>query len=321
MELWLKMARIKSKKPNNKMAVYLISHLRAALFSLGRIMRAPFASLITILVIAITLTLPATLFVLLQNGQQLSASWNNKSTQISLYLKSSISQEQVSDVVHQLKADPEIANVRYISPDQGLQEFKQALGADQIINGLTANPLPAVIVVQPILSLRSAAAIEQLVNNLQQLSEVSVAQLDMHWLERLANIINLAENAILALALLLGFGVLLIIGNTIRLATQNDRKEIAVLKLVGATNSFIRRPFLYSGIWLGFFGGLVAWLLVDLIIWWLKAPVAKLAASYSSSFYLHNLPNSMGLNLIIVSLLLGFVGAWVVVGRSLRHYQ
>jgi len=303
---------------NTKLKMYGAFHLRACLASLGRLTKTPFASLLTIAVIGIALALPATLCVMLQNTQNLTHNWKNNSTQISVYLKTNISQSRTQDLLHQLRTNPEIANVAYISPQRGLKEFSQILGNQKVIDVLHKNPLPGVILVSPILSMHSSLAINQLLDTLKHLPEVDNAQLDLQWLQRLHNIINLAQQSVLALAFLLGIGVLLIIANTIRLTTQNERKEISILQLVGATNSFIRRPFLYAGIWYGLFGGLIAWILVSIILWWLKTPVAKLASSYNSDFYLQSLTVSSTLNLLISGIFLGLIGAWIVISQELR---
>jgi cell division transport system permease protein len=306
-----------------KLKMYGALHLRASLASLGRLTRDPFASLLTIAVIGIALALPATLFIVLQNTQNLTHSWKNNSTQISVYLKTNISKTRTQDLLHQLRTNPEIANVAYISPQRGLQEFSQILGNQKVIDILHKNPLPGVILVSPILSMHSSLAINQLVDTLKNLPEVDNAELDLQWLQRLNNIIYVAKQSVLALAFLLGIGVLLIIANTIRLATQNERKEIYILQLVGATNSFIRRPFLYAGIWYGLCGGLIAWIVISVILWWLKAPVAKLASSYNSDFYLQTLSAKATINLLMSGIFLGLIGAWLVISQELmtkRHH-
>jgi cell division transport system permease protein len=313
------MGMIKPSQPKNPLATYGVCHLRAAFSSLGRIMRTPLVSFLTIAVIAITLALPTSFYVILQNMHQVSQQWNNNNNQISLYLKNNISNSQAQDLLRQLNNNSQIAKVNYISPQQGLAEFTKSLALEEAMNSLQNNPIPAVIIIQPITAIQSPAAIQNLVESLRELPEVSLVQLDMQWLERFHNIVDLVQHVVNALAVLLGIGVLLIVGNAIRLATQNERREIAVLKLVGATNAFVRRPFLYSGIWYGLFGGLIAWAIVALIVFWLQNPVAKLASSYGSNFYLQGLSDSDGLHLLLASILLGLIGSWFVVSRSLAR--
>jgi cell division transport system permease protein len=293
--------------------MYLVAHLRASLVSLGKLLRSPFTSFMTVSVIGIALALPTTLYVILQNAQSLGQSWKDNSTQISVYLKTNLSKVQTQDVLHQLRANPEIANVSYISPQQGLKEFRKVLDNQKVINTLHKNPLPGLILVQPILSLRSPLAITHLLDTVKKLPEVDTVQLNLAWLQKLHNIINLAQHIIYAIGFLLALGILLIVANAIRLATQREREEISILKLVGATNAFIRRPFLHAGIWYGLFGGIIAWVLVTIILWWLRLPVAKLASSYNSNFYLHGLTTGTGIGLLLISMVLGLIGSWVVV--------
>jgi len=302
-----------------KFKMYCFAHMRAAFSGLGRLFSSPFSGLLTIMVIGIALALPTCLYIMLQNIQDLTQGWKNSSTQISLYLKSDLSNIRTQDLLHQLRTNPEIADVSYISPQQGLEEFSQVLDTQKVVSLLHKNPLPGVILVQPILSLRSPPVITVLLNSLGNLPEVDSSQLDLEWLQRLGNIINLAKHGVYVLAFLLGIGVLFIVGNTIHLATQNERKEISVLKLVGATNAFIRRPFLYIGVWYGLFGSIIALILVSIILSRLQKPVAKLASSYNSGFYLHNLSFSATFCLLSISILLGLISSWFVVNRELKH--
>lgn len=311
------MRMIKPNQPKNPLATYGVCHLRAAFSSLGHIARKPFVSFLTIAVIGITLALPTSFYVILQNMHQLSQQWNTNSAQISLYLKNNVSNYQAQDLLQQLQNNSQIAKATYISPEQGMAEFTKSLELEDALNALQKNPIPAVIVVQPDSSMQTPEAVQDLVDSLKQIPEVSIVQLDMQWVQRFHNIVDLVQHIVTALAVLLGAGVLLIIGNTIRLATQNERREISVLKLVGATNAFVRRPFLYSGIWYGLFGGLIAWAIVSCTVFWLQVPAAKLASSYGSDFYLQGLSNSDGLHLLLASILLGLIGSWFVVNHSL----
>jgi cell division transport system permease protein len=296
-----------------KLKMYCIAHLRANLASLGKILRVPFSSFMTVFIIGIALALPTSLYVMLQNARGLTQSWKSDSSQISVYLKTNLSRIQTQDILHQLRVNPEIANVTYISPEQGLKEFGKALGSEKVIGSLHRNPLPGLILVQPILSLRSPMAITHLLDTIKKFPEADTVQLNLAWLQKLQNIINLAQHIIYALGLLLALGIMLIVGNAMRLATQNERQEITILKLVGATNRFIRRPFLHAGIWYGLFGGIIAWIMVTVILRWLQMPVAKLASAYNSNFYLHSLNISSGICLLLISMALGLIGSWAMV--------
>jgi cell division transport system permease protein len=152
---------------------------------------------------------------------------------------------------------------------------------------------------------------------LQQLPEVELAQMDLQWVQRLYSLLAVGQRVTLALALLLGLGVLLVTGNTIRLAIENRRDEILVIKLVGGTDAYVRRPFLYTGLWYGLGGSIVAGLLLSLVMLWLDGPVGLLAALYQSRFELHGLGFAGTLMLALAGALLGLAGAWLAVARHL----
>lgn len=291
-------------------------HLAAAKASLDRMALQPFASLMTICVIGIALALPAALYVVLQNSKAVTESWQ-RGTQISAFLKLNVEQADVDNALKQLRLRDDVGAVNYISPQQGLIQLQQQAGFGDVLSQLPDNPLPGVIEIYPAASLQTPAAIQNLLVSVQQLPQVDSAKLDMQWLQRLYSIVALTQRSLYALMILLGLGVLLVIGNTIRLATQNHRKEIEVIKLVGATNGFIRRPFLYTGFYYGFFGGLFAWISVAFLLWWLNSPVQRLVVSYGANFKLLGLGVSHGAGLLLVSASLGLMGAWFAVNRHL----
>ena len=309
------MITTKNRQPRSKIKTYFGCHLRAMISSLGKLSRTPTTTFMTIMVIGIALALPTNFYVLLRNMQSLSQKWNNNSAEISLYLKMNVTPSRTQSLIQQLKANPKISDVRHISAQQGLQEFSKVLGNNEVTTMLATNPLPELIIVNPVTELRTSRAINALLHKLKALPEVEVVQLDLQWLQRLDNIIVLVQRIILALAFLLGIGVLSIVGNTIRLAAQNERKEIEVMNLVGATNAFIRRPFLYIGIWYGLLGGIIAWFLETLALLWLRGSVENLASSYGSDFYVQGLDLNGGLRLLLFSILLGLIGSWLVVDR------
>lgn len=295
-------------------------HLQACISSFGAMSRAPLATFMTLAVIGIALALPSGLFVMLQNVKVLSGDWNNV-TQISLYLKPKVTTLKAQKLLQELNLRKDVSLVRYISPEKGLKQFESYSGFSNAIAQLKSNPLPGVLEVEPANSVHSPLAIKKLVMSLRKLPQVDSARLDMDWVKRLYSMLNLGQRAVYGLGALLAFGVILIIGNTIRLTTQSHRKEIEVIKLVGGTDAFIRRPFLYSGLLYGVIGGIVAMFMLDLFISWLKPPVEHLAHLYNSSFHIHNLSNSAMLMLIFVGGLLGLAGSWLVVGQHLRQIE
>lgn len=298
---------------------YLLRHIQVFLATLGQMTRAPLASLLTLTVIGITLALPSGLYVMLDNLQRLSAGWD-RSAQVSLFLKRDVSEGQALKLASQLRALPTVSGVDFISREAALTEFKRQSGFGAALNALDSNPLPAVLVVRPAAS-DNPAAVETLVASLAHLPGVELAQLDIEWLRRLAAILQFAERAVLLLAGLLSLAVLLIIGNTIRLAVVNRQTEIEVVQLVGGTAAFIRRPFLYTGLLQGLLGGLLAWLLVDVSLWLLSDPARELAGLYGSHFVLLGIGAAPGLALVTGGALLGWLGARFAVGQQLRRFE
>jgi cell division transport system permease protein len=299
---------------------YLLRHIQVMLFTLGRIWRQPLASLMTFMVIGIALALPASLYVLLKNIEQVSTQWDDVA-QISLFLKQNTSDTQAQKLVSELKAWPEITALSYQSASQSLEEFRQLSGLGSLLDTLPANPLPGVVIVKPDSIDLRPDAIAHLLSRLEELPDVEQAQLDMEWLQRLRSINETGQRGISILGLLLSLSVLLVIGNTIRLAILNQQSEIRVIKLVGGTNTFIRRPFLYTGFWYGLLGGLLAWLTLLFTMSLINGPINELAAQYNSQFTLVWLSGSMMLILPFTGMILGVMGAWLAVGRHLSAIE
>ncbi|HEX4911289.1 MAG TPA: permease-like cell division protein FtsX [Permianibacter sp.] len=304
----------------SRFKMWLHGHQDDAKKSLRDLLVTPFNSLLTFLVIGVALALPTTLHVALKYGQQVAGSFEG-SSQITLYLKDSTTEAAAQTLVDKLKRDDQIASAQYQSREQSLAEFKQLSGFGDALDYLDENPLPAVVIVQPALGIKDAEQVELLVSRLNVLSEVQEAQLDLAWLRRLQALMQVGERVASALALLLGLAVILIIGNTIRLAIQNRRAEIEVIKLVGATDAFIRRPFLYSGLWYGLFGGVLAWVLVSVALWWLDDPVNQLAGLYQSQYRVIGLSFGEVLKVIAFATVLGLGGSWLSVTRHLREIE
>jgi len=304
----------------SRLSVYLSHHLWVAIATLGNLWRSPLSTFLTSSVIAIALALPAGLYVLLLNVQQLSATWDN-SSQISVFLKASQKENQALGLREQLMSWPEIKAVQYISAAQALAEFRRSSGFGEALEILDQNPLPAVLVIQPAMELSDSQRLEALRHKLDNLPQVEQTLLDMQWVLRLSAMIDTGKRAVVILGALLFITVLLVIGNTIRLTIFNKRQEIIVTKLIGATNQFIRRPFLYTGFWYGVFGAILAWLLVVVLMGLLKIPIDELALLYDSAFKLNTMGVSTAASLFAVGILLGLLGSWVAVGRHLKAIE
>lgn len=300
----------------DKLSSYRAHHQIVAKDSFMRLLKAWVPSLMTWLVIGIALALPTGLFVGLANLESVSRGWDG-AAQISLFVNKAVSDQDSRKLAKQLEQRPEIAQVDYISRTQALEEFQAMSGYGDVLRHLDNNPLPAVIVVRPVEQRVSAAATEGLYQNLKALPQIHQAIIDLEWVQRLYSMMALGKRMTLALAFLLGLGVLLVIGNTIRLAIESRRDEIVIVKLVGATNAFVRRPFLYTGLWYGLGGGVVSWLIISISLWWLSGPIGELAGLYQSQFVLQGLGFGQTLLLWLCSALLGLAGAWLAVSRHL----
>ncbi|MEZ7861735.1 MAG: permease-like cell division protein FtsX [Aeromonadaceae bacterium] len=295
-------------------------HLQEAKRAVAGIWFAPLTSLMTIGVIGISLALPATLYVVLKNAQTVSDQWQ-KGTQITLYLHKGTADTVALSLSERIKSLPEVAAVRYISPEQALEEFSSLSGFSGVMEDLSRNPLPPVLEVTPQPQSRSMAGAKALLAKLMQEADVEQGKLDLQWLERLDGIVNLLRHSNQGIVGLLLLGVLLTVANTLRLNILSRRQEIEVMKLVGATDRFIYRPYLYLGLWYGLIGGLLAWWLCEVLMLWSDSVVDELASLYDSSFHLVGLTAGEGFNLLLLSILLGIGAAWFSVYRHIREIE
>ena len=304
-----------------RLRAWLLRHLQTFFYTLGLLARAPLASLLTAAVIGMALALPAGLYVVLENVQDATRGWGG-GNQVSLFLKLEVEDAAARELADSLRAWPEIKATRVITRDQALAEFRALSGFADVMDAFANdNPLPAVIVVDPALDAGNATAMEKLLARLGALPAVDLAQFDLAWLKRLYAILGIVERGVLILAALLAAGVLLVVGNTMRMGIENRRREIEIAKLFGATDAFIRRPFLYSGLLYGAMGGLIAWLLVWLCFVLLAEPVQRLTALYSGDYRLQALGFLASTLLLAGGAALGLLGSWLSVGRHLRAIE
>lgn len=301
------------------MGNHLLRHVQAALFSLGQMVRTPLASLMTIAVVGIALALPGGLYIMIDNMQRVSSSWDT-TARISIFLKMSVREDRAKYLAGRIEKIPTVASVKYVSPKEALEEFKRLSGFGETLNTLD-NPLPAVILVTPKSEAANDKDLQVLVARLKKNNEADLVQLDMQWVRRLNALLEIARRGATLLGVVLAAAVLLIIGNTIRLSVLNRRDEIEVIKLVGGTNAFIRRPFLYSGIYQGLFGALAAWALIGGSLALLKGPITNLALLYSSDFSVQGLTWQSSGALLLSGALLGWIGSRIAVGRHLTEIE
>lgn len=295
---------------------YLDHHRKVARDSARRLRQTPVASLMTWTVMGVALALPVALMLLLASLQGVSAGWES-SARVTAYLAEDTTLEQAETLKQAMADDSRVAEVELIDRDTALSEFRTSSGLEDALDYLDSNPLPHTLLVTPSDGSRTADGVQTLLAVVEGMEGVEQVQVDLGWLQRLNAMTELLGRAVWALALLLAAAVVLVIGNTVRLSIENRRDEILVAKLVGGTDAFVRRPFLYTGAWFGLGGGVVAWLLLQVSLWWLSGPVERLAGLYRSDFSLSGLTIDGILALIIVAMLLGWIGAWVAVKRHL----
>lgn len=299
---------------------YITNHVWAMLATLGQFLRSPFSSLLTALVIGVALALPAGLYLLLDNARQLTGVWDD-SMRITVFIRAGQSVQDHQALKETVSQLPQVAKVELISSEQALAEFQQFSGFGEALGLLPENPLPASLLVTPTHDGYSPQVVEQLVKSLSALHNVDKVQMDMQWVKRLNGLLTVGQRGLTLFGIFLGVAILIIVGNTIRLIIQNQRQEIVVTKLIGGTDAFIRRPFLYWGLWFGLLGGIIALLLVTATVWSLSAPVQYLAELYHTQFVLKGIRFDTGLIILGTGIFLGLVGAWMSVGRHLRDIE
>jgi len=301
-----------------RLTARLQTHSDTAADSLRRLRSNPLNSLMTIAVIGIALLLPTLLMLGINNLSQLGGELRSV-TQISAYLAEGTSDDEALQVSEDLLHDDRIESVHYISPSQAAEEFARYSGFGDVLASLPDNPLPATLQIQP--AVTDPAALAELVVMLETLPGMTLVQLDLDWVQRLDAMLQLAQRVTYGMVAILALAVLFIVGNTIRLAIANRRAEILVVKLVGATDGFVARPFLYTGFWYGLLGGVFALLLVMLLMLLLGGPLDRLLGLYDSSFHLQG-PGLNGAVLLLGgSAALGWLGALISVRQHLSAIQ
>lgn len=293
-------------------------HAEEAVASLRRLRSTPLATAMTWLVIAIALALPLGLAKILGDARQLVQNWSGNA-QVSLYLQKNLPEASQNQLREQLQQRADVDHVQAISPADALAEFKANSGYGDAVDLLGSNPLPPVLVVFP--KTNDPNTLDSLRDEFAQLPGVSSADVDSDWVEKLAAMLDVGNRLLLALGLALTAAVLLVVGNTIRAGIESRRNEIVVIKLLGASNAFVRRPFLYMGLWSGLFGGIIALVSVALFTSWLSSPVNHLAQLYNSDFHLSHLHPLEVMGMLAFSCGLGLLGALLAVTRHLRELE
>ncbi|PKH01287.1 cell division protein FtsX [Psychromonas sp. MB-3u-54] len=309
-------ARIKKVSFLGRLSAAIQQHTEQFFSSFMELWKTPFSTLMTILVLGLALSLPSIFQVAYKNIERVNGQWDSAS-EVSLFLDKGLSQQRVQVLINKLGLYEDIETVTYITSHQALEEFKAMSGFSKALDYLSENPLPGVLVVVPTEKAKSSAGSKLLVAKLQREADIDFVKVDSDWIEKLQAILSLVVDMVFAVAVLLLMAVLLIVSNTIRLNILNQRAEIEVLKLVGATNSFIQRPFLYIGAWYGLLGGGIALLLTFSMVQWLQSGVANLVGLYQSQFNILMLNLEEAIILVGLSTFLGFIAAYISVKQYL----
>jgi len=290
-------------------------HRRIASGSASRLLQTPASSLVTLFVVAVALLLPALMFGLNSNLASLLAGFQD-SAQVTLYLQDSVSETDGQEVSNNLLTRSDIEDAYYISPSQALDEFGALSGLENLLSEMTANPLPGAIVLTP--NDVSPAAVDELARQLQELPQVDVVQVDSLWLQRLAAISNLVSAIGTVLGVIVILGLFFVVGNTIKLAIENRKAEIRVIKLIGGSDMYAARPFLYTGLLYGLGGGILATILQTIVLMTFNSNLEVLMQLYESDFQLTGFGFMSALFMVIAGTVIGWAAALMA---SLRHIR
>lgn len=305
---------------SDRFMMALALHRKNAISSLLEIFKNPANSILTILVLAIALALPGIFYMMTSNAKAVAGNWNT-SMAMSLYLETSTKEPQARELVADLLENSSYESVDLKTKDQALEEFKANSGYADALEMLDSNPLPMVITIVPSDTEIKPDELARQLEILRKNPLVESAILDMDWVNKYQEILSISEKIASFVSILLAFGVTVIIGNTIRLAILNRREEIQIIKLVGATDGFIRRPFLYTGFWYGIMAGFIAALMISVLSHLVTRSASRLAELYQSQFNVLGLSLEQTLYLVAIGALLGLIGAWLSVRKHLRDIQ
>ncbi len=298
----------------SRIGIWWQHHLHSVVFSLGRAWRKPWATLLTVMVMALALALPLGMSIALDNLKHFTGSVQ-QSRDINLFLKTELDSVAARALADELRARDDVAAIQLRTPQEGLDELRENAGLGEAIDALQGNPLPSLLVITPAARTDDA----RLARALESLPQADLVQHDALWRTRLDAWLAFGSRLVQVLSVLLGLGAVLVVGNTVRLDIQARREEIGVLQLLGASDGFIRRPFLYLGAWYGLGAGLVALGLNAAAGAALAAPLAQLSQSYASPFALKGLDLLHSAIVLLAIVVAGWLGAWLVTGHFLRQ--
>ncbi|MCB1742072.1 MAG: permease-like cell division protein FtsX [Gammaproteobacteria bacterium] len=279
------------------------------------------ATIMTVLVVAVAMALPACAYLSVVNLGGLTRGWSGAYS-VSAFLGSELGENDVRRFAAELRLHPDIGRVEIITPKQAMAEYANWSGFGDLTGLLDGeNPLPPVLLIEPRPGEVDLMRLEALLKSLEARQEIELATSDAGWLLRLGAILALCERVLVVVLVLIAFGVTVLVGNTVRVTVENRREEIEICKLFGASDGFVRRPFLYQGLVFGLLGGATALLAVELIVLTLSGPVHALGRAYDTVIDIHGLDVGLAAGLLLGGGLLGLAGSWLAVGRHLRAVE
>ena len=306
-------------RSSGPVSIWLARHASTAIGALGRLVRQPISSLMIVLVIAVTLALPAAINLVVKNARAISGSWDN-ALDFSVFLQQEMTEDEGRALARLIEQRADVESVTFISAADALADFKQQSGFGAALDQLPDNPLPHTLIVRPSPG-NTGASMGLLHEELANLPETEHVQVDTEWVQRFHAILDIVRQAIAIGAALLGIAIVVIIGNTIRLDIENRREEIEVTKLIGASNAFVRRPFLWTGFWYGLLGGLMALALVSYGLYLLQGPVARLAGLYQGNIAIASMSLAEAGSIVGIGIFLGLAGSWFTAARHMRRIE
>ncbi|MBI0277928.1 cell division protein FtsX [Hafnia alvei] len=287
--------------------------------TLADMMRQPLATLLTVMVIAISLTLPSVCYLVYKNVSEAASQWY-PTPQLTVYLDKALDDDAAEQVMTVLKGEEGVDKVNYLSREEALGEFRNWSGFGGALDMLEENPLPAVAIITPKMNFESSDTLNTLRDRVAAVKGVDEVRMDDSWFARLAALTGLVGQVAAMIGILMIVAVFLVIGNSVRLSIFSRRDTINVMKLIGATDGFILRPFLNGGALLGFSGAILSLILSQAMVWQLGSAVAKVASVFGTTFVLHGLGWDECLLLVLVSAMIGWIAAWLATVQHLRRF-
>jgi cell division transport system permease protein len=287
--------------------------------TLSDMWRQPLATLLTVMVIAISLTLPSVCYMVWKNVNQAAEQWY-PAPQLTVYLNKTLDDDAAENVVAQLKKEEGVDKVNYLSREEAMGEFRNWSGFGGAMDMLEQNPLPAVAIITPKLTFQNSDTMTNLSARVAKVQGVDEVKMDDSWFARLAALTGLVGQVAAMIGVLMIVAVFLVIGNSVRLSIFARRDTINVQKLIGATDGFILRPFLYGGALLGFAGALLSLILSEVLVFRLETVVTQVAAVFGTTFNLTGLAWDESLLLLLISAMIGWIAAWLATVQHLRRF-